>query len=111
MFAKSCSAWLLIGLWLTQAPLYAQSSRRIESDTVTRTPSDVSAPKGDPNLSDVVKQIVEATNQFRRQEGRREVAVHTDLARAAQYFANYMAQTDKYSHTADGSEPWDRAAK
>src|SRR5436309_682742 len=111
MFGKSWSSWLLIGLWLAQAPAYAQSSRRIESDTVSRAPSAATASTNGPNLSQVVEQIISDTNAFRRQEGRREVGVNAELSRAAQYFANYMAQTDQYSHTADGSQPWDRAAK
>ena len=31
--------------------------------------------------------------------------------RAAQAFAEYLANTDKFSHTADGKEPWDRTTK
>lgn len=33
------------------------------------------------------------------------------LTQTAQYFANYMARTNKYGHTADGSRPGERARK
>ena len=33
------------------------------------------------------------------------------LAKAARYFADFMARTDQYSHSADGSEPAGRATK
>jgi uncharacterized protein YkwD len=68
-------------------------------------------PKDGPNLAEVSKQVVAATNQFRKQEGRPELKVNAELTRAAQYFADFMARTDKYSHTADDKQPWDRAAE
>ncbi len=111
MFRNTWSGSLLLGFWLMQVPVYAQSTRPIEADTVERTLPSASVSQNGPNLSRVVAQIVHATNAFRSQEGRRALTVNAELVRAAQYFADYMAQTDQYGHAADGHQPWERAAK
>jgi hypothetical protein len=59
----------------------------------------------------VAKIIVHKTNGFRKEQGRHTVAVNNKLKRAAEYFAGYMARTDRYGHTADGQRPSDRAKK
>ena len=53
--------------------------------------------------------IVDMTNEFREHHSVEQVKVNSELARAADYFADYMATTDKYSHTADGKTPSQRA--
>jgi uncharacterized protein YkwD len=55
--------------------------------------------------------IVRSTNEFREEEGRREVKVDAKLNATARYFASYMARTGDYGHYADGSRPEERAAK
>lgn len=62
-----------------------------------------------PDLDAVKTRIVDATNKFREGEGRRRLEVNRELATTAQDFADFMARTDKYGHTADGKEPWERA--
>jgi hypothetical protein len=37
------------------------------------------------------------------------LTTNAKLAAAAAEFAKFMARTDKFSHTADGKEPWERA--
>ncbi len=64
-----------------------------------------------PDLARVVKQIVERTNTFRKEQGRPAVVVNDKLAEAARGFAAYMARTNRYGHTADGNRPADRARK
>ena len=61
------------------------------------------------DLADTERIILEATNEFRRQEGVGSVKPSAALAQAAREFANYMAQTDRYGHSADGRNPTDRA--
>ena len=53
--------------------------------------------------------VVERTNDFRRQQGLEPVGRDPVLERSARYFAQFMAKTDKYGHTADGNEPAARA--
>ncbi len=63
-----------------------------------------------PDLDRVRKLVLEETNQFRKENGKGKLTENTKLASAAQDFAEFMARTDKYSHTADGKEPWQRMA-
>lgn len=62
-----------------------------------------------PTLTAAVESIIGLTNQFRREPGRRQVKVNPQLTTTAQQFADFMARTDKFGHTADGSRPADRA--
>ncbi|HEX3146963.1 MAG TPA: CAP domain-containing protein [Gemmataceae bacterium] len=64
-----------------------------------------------PDLPKAVKQIVDKTNDFRKSEKREPVKINSELTKAAEYFAKFMAETDKYGHEADGSKPADRAKK
>jgi uncharacterized protein YkwD len=66
--------------------------------------------RGKPDLDRARKQMIAATNQFRKQEKLRELEVNAELAKAAQAFAEFMAKTDKYGHEADGKKPAERAS-
>jgi uncharacterized protein YkwD len=57
----------------------------------------------------VAKLIVEKTNEFRPKQGPSTVAVNSRLADTARYFADHLAKTDKFSHTADEKQPGERA--
>ena len=54
--------------------------------------------------------VLERTNAFRREQDLQPVKVNDQLARAAAYFATFMARTGEYGHTADGNQPSARAA-
>jgi uncharacterized protein YkwD len=64
-----------------------------------------------PDLAAARKIIVDRTNEFREKEGKSRVEVNAKLTETAIYFADYMAKTDRYGHTADDSRPADRAGK
>jgi uncharacterized protein YkwD len=64
-----------------------------------------------PDLKSVARGLVDQTNAFREDEKRPRVAVNPKLAAAARDFADYMAKTNRYGHTADGNNPGDRANK
>jgi len=64
-----------------------------------------------PDLAAAAKAIFGQTNAFRKKEGRGPVALDPKLAATAQYFADFMAKTDEYGHTADGHSPGERAKK
>jgi hypothetical protein len=55
--------------------------------------------------------IIRRTNEFRKQEGRQPVTPEDKLTATARYFAEYMARTGAYGHTADGDQPGERAKK
>lgn len=62
-----------------------------------------------PELPEVVQRIVEQTNEFRREHDLDAVESNERLKETAQYFADFMARTGKYGHTADGNTPAERA--
>lgn len=64
-----------------------------------------------PDLAAVERLVIEGTNAFRREQGLDALAASVPLQRAARYFADYMARTDRFSHQADGAEPAERAAR
>ncbi len=93
----------------TASPALAQTADEHAHETVTVQPPDTpdTGPRAD--LKAVAKGIVAGTNAFRKKEGREPAAVNGTLAKTAQAFADYMATQDKYGHTADGRQPWERA--
>lgn len=103
LFVMSLSGY---PVWLS--PVAAQVAE--ESDTI-----ELSAPDGaridtpTPDLAQVAQSIVQQTNQFRQQQQLPSVSEDADLTKAAQYFADYMARTDRYGHTADDQRPSERA--
>lgn len=64
-----------------------------------------------PDLQAVEGLVIEGTNGFRREQGLKALAANASLQRAARYFADYMARTDRYGHKADGAEPAERATR
>jgi uncharacterized protein YkwD len=96
---------LLLGL---SVPLHAQSVEQSDSDQLR--PDDSVAGQG-VQLSQAAQSIVEQTNHFRIRNGRAGLTVDRRLSEAAAYFAGYMARTDEYGHTADGSRPSRRAER
>jgi uncharacterized protein YkwD len=110
MTRKALSGLLLAGLLLAGPPAMAQKTKENSSHSESARAKRQTTSEG-PDLARVKELIFTATNQFRRQEGRGELRLNPELGRAAQYFADYLARTDKFSHTADGKEPWERAAR
>lgn len=64
-----------------------------------------------PDLPAVETLVLERTNDLRREQGLDTLAADARLQRAARYFAEYMARTDRFGHHADGAEPADRATR
>jgi hypothetical protein len=62
-----------------------------------------------PRIDEVEKQLLEATNEFRKKEDRGPLKADPKLEKTARDFAGFMARTDKYGHEADDSEPQQRA--
>jgi uncharacterized protein YkwD len=104
---KSLAGCLLAGWLLAPVPVQAQKSR--ENTRQSPAPAAREVPASSPFAARVEKEIVRLTNQFRKQKGREELTVNSDLTQAARSFARYLARKDRFSHTADGKEPWERA--
>ena len=62
-----------------------------------------------PDLPQVEIAIVEMTNAARKQHGLAEVVPEPKLTAAARGYARFLATSTKFSHTADGRHPSDRA--
>ena len=71
----------------------------------------VRARNASADTAEVSRRVVAATNEFRRQENLLPTGHAPQLASAARYFADFMARTGKYGHTADGTEPAARAKR
>ena len=100
---------LLLFLWLIfPTVVLAQVSEEDDSEAII-TSLRPTKPEKSPDLSRATELIVEKTNEFRRKQELEPVKPNAELAEAAQYFADYMAKTDRYGHTADGSRPSQRA--
>ena len=100
---------IICGLMLVVAPLTIQG-QVVEEENGERVQGRAdSAGEQTLDLADVAERIVRGTNEFRAEQDRRPVEVDPDLKKTAQYFADYMARTDKYGHTADGNRPAQRA--
>lgn len=61
-----------------------------------------------PDIPTVEAAVIEMTNAFRKQQKLEEVQPNTQLTQAARAYATYLAQTNQFSHTADGHEAGDR---
>ncbi|WP_146398129.1 CAP domain-containing protein [Pseudobythopirellula maris] len=94
----ACAAVLLASL--AAPPAAAQSGEEHDVETIE-------APAGPPPETEVepaeaVDHIVRRTDGFRQQEGRETLERHEKLMAAAEGFARYMAEHDRYGHHADG---------
>jgi uncharacterized protein YkwD len=100
----------LLGTLTLASAAYAQIRNDRNSETKAPSPPEPAEKAKAPDLSRVEQLIVEATNQFRKQEGRGRLRLNPQLAKAAREFAQYMARTGQFSHTADDKQPWERTA-
>ena len=62
-----------------------------------------------PDIPQVEAAIVELTNAFRAEQKLGSVKVNPKLAAAARSYAEFLARSDMFSHTADGRQHSDRA--
>lgn len=62
-----------------------------------------------PASGEAAREMVHLSNSFRSREGLPALRPDRALAHAARTFAEYMSQTDRYGHDADGRQPVQRA--
>ncbi len=109
MIRHSLSSLVIVGLVLMNRG-YAQSEHHDDVEIID-APAFHSTNEKKPDLTAVVNNIIEKTNAFRQQEHRSPVGKNAKLSKTAQYFADYMARTGRYGHTADKQTPAERATK
>ena len=111
-YAYLLSGSLLMAVCVVgETPVYGQKIQEVHTESVDLGKRPVTEATPTLDLTLVEQQIFTGTNKFRTQEKRTTLNSNPKLAVAAKAFAEYLASTDKFSHTADGKEPWDRTAK
>jgi uncharacterized protein YkwD len=109
MMRSSWGPVLLTAGLLCPVPSNAQTVEHRESDSL-EAPARANSQSGrKPDLKEVAALVLEGTNQFRRSHGRSPLKSEPRLTAAAQEFADYLARTDSFSHSADGRQPPQRA--
>ncbi len=106
------AAWVraTVLTFLIVIPIAARAQWREGSDVeLHKRPAGSAVVSGQqPDLQVAAESIIHQTNDFRKSDGRDAVAVNAKLTQTAHDFAQYMARTDRYGHTADGNRPSDR---
>ena len=102
---------LFLLCFVSQSPAYGQRIQEVHVESVLPEADELDVPKLILDLAHVQQQIFKKTNEFRTEEHRVSLQRNSVLDKAAKAFAEYLAETDKFSHTADGKEPWDRTTK
>jgi uncharacterized protein YkwD len=110
MTLRFLTTLLLIAYPLSPTTVHGQAPEDEDKVQIIQAPPDAPKPPA-PDLGAVTQKVIDATNRFRRDEKRAAVAANANLTEAAKYFADYMARTARYGHTADGARPTERAAK
>jgi uncharacterized protein YkwD len=110
MSGQRVTGWVFAACLLLSSAAFGQSVERHERDsTEPQPPAPTQAHK--PDLAEVEKLVVNYTNEFRKQQGRRPLKVNDKLSKAAHDFADFLARTDTFSHTADGKQPSQRVSE
>jgi uncharacterized protein YkwD len=110
-FARGWLVAILSGWLFLSMPALAQTVEHSDADTLDPGSSPPATPSLKPDLPQVGASILTLTNRFRSQNGRGKLKVNPRLSRAAQSFADYLARTDIFSHTADGKRPSQRVSE
>lgn len=92
-------------------PAQAQFIEPNDSDSYHPGSSAPNATDAGVDRKRTAEQILSLTNRFRAQHGRSELKSNAELSHAAQDFADYLARTDTFSHTADGKRPSQRVGE
>jgi uncharacterized protein YkwD len=100
---------LVLGCCLLPAAATGQAVARDKAESDPMNATNPTNGATSPELANTVQDIINRTNSFRQAEGFQEVKPNPQLMEAAQDFAQFMASTDQYGHTADGRTPAERA--
>lgn len=105
--------WLLLlfalGGCFLPAVANGQTSEEAESESHQSSPATPPPGEPGPDLAQVATRLTSLTNEFRQAEGHQPVQPNPQLTASARDFADFMARTGKYGHTADGNHPSARA--
>ncbi|MFG0266740.1 MAG: CAP domain-containing protein [Rhodopirellula sp. JB055] len=91
--------WLMLGCLIVSPLMAEEESTAIAVDTE----------KDSPMIDQVEKAIVKQINDYRSKKNLRRLKVNDELQTTAKKFAEFMAESGKYGHHADGKTPAERA--
>ena len=104
------NASLICCFWVVLLSVRISSGQSLEEANETRAKA--VAPKivksSPQELEKAAQLMIEQTNALRKKEELSLVEYESALTATSQYFANYMAKENKFSHTADGKRPAQR---
>lgn len=92
--------WLVLGCLLFVGPLMAQ-----EESTAVAADSESDGEM----VTQVEEAIIKQINDYRKKKGLGQLQVNDELQATAKKFAEFMAESGKYGHHADGKTPAERA--
>jgi uncharacterized protein YkwD len=101
--------YLILGWSLFPSVVSGQAVEEEESESHQLSTTKPAQRGTSSESAPVVQHIISRTNAFRQEEGHQPVEANPQLMATAQDFANFMARTGKYGHTADGHSPATRA--
>lgn len=116
----SSSGWIalagcaIFALAFVQNPLAQVSQQRDPTVVTSKARAGVRGQESVQTRADTAeaaRRVVALTNTFRGQQNLTRTGPAPQLASAARYFADFMARTGKFSHSADGSQPAVRATR
>ncbi len=87
-------------------PALGQSAEHDEVEVIEAAQR---VPQQKADAAKAAGRIIDLTNAFRKGQGKEPVKASQELTKAAEAFARYMAEKDRYGHTADGRRPAQRA--
>ncbi len=102
---------LLLAFALLSGYALAQEREQNEVEILKGSGQPIEQIDYDVNPEKTATEIIEQTNAFREEQGRVPVEPNEKLTATAQSFADYMAETDRYGHRADGNRASQRAAE
>jgi uncharacterized protein YkwD len=111
MSCKALGGRLLAPVLLPPASAFAQSGKAEDYETTRPAKAGSANARSALDLDNVAARVLRGVNDFRGRQGRPPVKANAALTKAARYFAGFLARTDKFGHTADGKQPWDRASE
>ncbi len=100
---------LLVSVLLLPGTASGQIAEDADTDTIALATPRATSQQEPRDFSAVVKRIIAHSQEFRDQQSVDPVQTNPQLTETAEYFAQYMADTNEYGHGADGRRPSERA--
>lgn len=95
--------------WWFAGPAVSQTRDTSDTEIIGPISDEIRRPETSVDVEATTTQILELTATFREEQGLDAPVPNEQLQAAARNFAEFMAETKKYGHEADGNRPSERA--